>query len=98
MEQIIESLQSVYDPEFPLIDIYTMGLIYHIDFNEDEKKIHLLLTFTSPACPMADMILQMIENAVQQVYPDFLITMEVTFDPPREPSMIRDQDLQKMFL
>ena len=30
------SLQTVYDPDFPVVDIYTLGLIYSIDINEKQ--------------------------------------------------------------
>lgn len=90
-------LETVYDPEFPVIDIWTLGLIYDITINEDENLIHLLMTFTTPACPMADIIEQMTKNAVNEVYPDREVALEITFDPLRNPSMIRDEDLQRMF-
>ncbi len=37
--QIIEKLKTVYDPEFPLVDLFTMGLIYEVNTEEKEKKI-----------------------------------------------------------
>ena len=40
------SLQTVYDPDFPVVDIYTLGLIYSININEEEKKIKIVMTFT----------------------------------------------------
>jgi len=49
---IIESLKTVYDPEFPMIDLYTLGLIYDIKINEKNKIINLLMTYTTPSCPM----------------------------------------------
>ena len=32
-QDIIDILMTVFDPEFPLIDIWTMGLIYEIDIS-----------------------------------------------------------------
>jgi metal-sulfur cluster biosynthetic enzyme len=95
--QLQAQLETVYDPEFPVIDIWTLGLIYDITINEEENLIHLLMTFTTPACPMADMIEQMTKNAVTEVYPDREVALEITFDPLRSPAMIRDEDLQRMF-
>jgi metal-sulfur cluster biosynthetic enzyme len=43
---------TVYDPEFPMIDLYTLGLIYDIKINEKQKIINLLMTYTTPSCPM----------------------------------------------
>ncbi len=90
-------LETVYDPEFPVIDIRTLWLIYDITINEDDNVIHILMTFTTPACPMGDMIEQMTKNAVTEKYPDREVALEITFDPLRSPTMIRDEDLQRMF-
>jgi len=97
-KKIIEDkLMTVYDPEFPMVDIYTLWLIYNVDINEKENIINILMSFTTPACPMAEMIQEMIKNAIAEIAPDFSLNLEITFDPMRSPSMIRDEDLKKMF-
>lgn len=96
--QIIEKLETVYDPEFPLIDIYTLGLIYEVQLDHDEKVIFIEMTFTTPACPMADMIEAMVRNAIQEIAAEYSIVIEITFEPMRTPDMIRDKDLQRMFM
>jgi metal-sulfur cluster biosynthetic enzyme len=98
MEEIlIEQLMTVYDPEFPLIDIYTLGLVYEIRIDEAATHIGILMTFTTPQCPMGDVIEQMVQNALLEVYPARTNSIEITFDPLRSPSMIKDEDLQRMF-
>jgi metal-sulfur cluster biosynthetic enzyme len=49
---IIEQLKTVFDPEFPMIDLYTLGLFYDIQIDEDKDIIRLLMTYTTPSCPM----------------------------------------------
>jgi len=39
------------------------------------------MTFTTPQCPMGDMIEQMTQNAILEVYPAWAVTLEITFDP-----------------
>ncbi len=95
---IIEKLKTVYDPEFPLIDLYNLWLIYNVKIDEEEKKIYITMTFTTSACPMADMIEQLVENAILEVSPDFFVIIEITFDPPRIPEMIKDEDIRQMFM
>ncbi|USN54316.1 MAG: DUF59 domain-containing protein [Candidatus Peribacteria bacterium] len=97
MEIIEQQLQTVFDPEFPIIDIYTLGLIYHIGINEADEVIDILMTFTTPQCPMGEMIEQMTQNAIHEVYPSREVALEITFDPLWSPKMIRDEDLQRMF-
>ncbi len=95
---IIERLKTVYDPEFPMIDMYTLWLIYKVDIDESKKIVNVLMTFTTPFCPMADMIKDMIKNAVLEVVSDYTVDLEVTFEPAWNQSMIKDPDLQKMFM
>ena len=97
-EKIIEKLKSVYDPEFPLVDMYTLGLIYDVELKEKDEVCDLTMTFTTPTCPMADMIMELVKNAVLDVIPDWKVNIIISFEPMREPSMIKDPDLQKMFL
>ena len=97
-EKIIEKLKTVYDPEFPLVDMYTLGLIYGIDLKEEKKICDITMTFTTPTCPMADMIMELVKNAVLDIISDWEVNIIVSFDPMWEPSMIKDSDLQKMFL
>ena len=97
-EKIIEKLKTVYDPEFPLVDMYTLGLIYVIDLKEKNKVCDVTMTFTTPTCPMADMIMELVKNAVLDVIPDREVNIIVSFEPMWDPSMIKDSDLQKMFL
>ena len=96
-EQIAAALQTVYDPDFPLVDIYTLGLIYEIKLDEESEQVFIIMSFTTPACPMADYLIASVKNAALLVVPDWEVNVEVTFDPIWNPSMIRDEDLQRMF-
>ena len=53
-EAVIAQISTVYDPEIP-VNVYELGLIYEINFPE-EKKAHILMTLTAPACPAAEII------------------------------------------
>ena len=97
-EKIIEKLKTVYDPEFPLVDMYTLGLFYNVSIKEEKKICDITMTFTTPTCPMADMIMELVKNAVLDVITDWEVNVIISFEPMREPSMIKDPDLQKMFL
>jgi metal-sulfur cluster biosynthetic enzyme len=94
---IEEQLKMVYDPEFPLVDIFTMGLIYDIHVQEEEKVCVITMTFTTPACPMAEMMMEMVKNAALEAVPDWEVEVIVSFEPMRTPKMIKDKDLQRMF-
>lgn len=97
LELIEQQLQTVYDPEFPVIDIFTLGLIYEIVLNDEQQTINIVMTFTTPACPMGEMIEAMVENALLELFPTWHVLITITFDPMRGPQMIKDADLQRMF-
>lgn len=82
-EQIEQALQTVYDPDFPLVDIYTLGLIYEVKVDEEKEEVEVIMSFTTPACPMADYLIASVKNAALLVVPDWEVFVEVTFDPMR---------------
>ena len=47
---------------------------------------------------MADMIMELVKNAVLDIIPEWEINIIISFEPMRDPTMIKDPDLQKMFL
>ena len=55
------ALKTVYDPEIPA-DIYELGLIYKIDI-ADDRSVKVDMTLTTPNCPSAQELPQMVENA-----------------------------------
>ena len=81
-----------------MIDIYTLWLIYNVDFLPKEKRVNILMTFTTPFCPMADMLKEMVTNAVLEVVPSVIVQIEITFEPTWNQTMIKDEDLQRMFM
>ena len=56
------------------------------------------MTFTTPFCPMADMLKEMVTNAVLEIVPDASVQLEITFEPTWNQTMIKDEDLQRMFM
>jgi len=64
-EQVIAALKCVYDPEIP-VDIYELGLIYELDVDE-EGFVDVVMTLTTPSCPVAGQMPGMVKAAVEQV-------------------------------
>lgn len=85
-ERIIEELETIYDPEVNL-DIYTMGLIY--DITSSDTGVHILMTYTTSACPAGPIIQQEIRDSLISIGAKN-VTIEVTFDPPwKAPENLR---------
>jgi metal-sulfur cluster biosynthetic enzyme len=62
---IVAALKTVFDPEIPA-DIYELGLIYKVEL-KDDRSVDLMMTLTTPNCPAAGELPQMVENAVASV-------------------------------
>ncbi len=95
--EVIDCLKTVYDPEFPMVDLYTLWLIYDVKVNEPQKKVDILMTYTTISCPLGDMLQQLCKNAILDKLPDFEVNIEITFEPMRSTDMIKDKDIQKFF-
>ena len=94
---VIDCLKTVYDPEFPMVDLYTLWLFYDIKVDQTANIIKLLMTYTTPSCPMWEMLQQMCKNAISESLPEYETEIEITFDPMWKISFIKDEDLQKLF-
>ena len=86
-DDIIDALKTVYDPEIP-VNIWDLGLIYDININD--KEIVVVMTFTSPTCPLMEEILLQVKNAVANVVGETPVRVELVWDPPWNVSMMSD--------
>lgn len=62
-DKIVGVLKTIYDPEIP-VDIYELGLIYDV-FVSEENNAKILMTLTSPNCPVAESLPVEIEDKVK---------------------------------
>jgi metal-sulfur cluster biosynthetic enzyme len=81
-EQIREELKSVVDPEIGL-DVINLGLIY--DVKVDGGKVAVVMTLTSPGCPVAGMFLASVKTAVEAIPGVAECSVDLTFNPPWDP-------------
>lgn len=88
-DDVIAALKTVYDPEIPA-DIYELGLIYKIDIGDD-RAVTVDMTLTTPNCPSAQELPQMVENALSSVAGVGPVKVNVIWDPPWDPSRMTDE-------
>ena len=86
---IVDVLRTVYDPEIP-VNIYDLGLIYRIDV-DDKGAVELDMTFTAPACPAADFILEDVHSKVQHVTGVTSTKVNLVFEPAWDQSMMSEE-------
>ncbi len=88
-EDIIAALKAVQDPEM-MLDIYSLGLIYDIR-QEENGNVFILMTLTSPTCPIAGDMPVMAANAVSSVPGVGEVTVELTFEPAWTIDLLSDE-------
>lgn len=85
---IKNKLKTVIDPHIG-IDIYTLGFIYKIDIDKKDN-VKILMTLTTPACPLASFLLKEVHDAVKSLNVVKDVEVELTFDPPwQAPTKIK---------
>jgi metal-sulfur cluster biosynthetic enzyme len=73
-------LYSVYDPEIGL-NVVDLGLIYAINFIENEKRIEVSMTLTTQFCPMGESITQNVTETLANAFKEYSVNVDLTFDP-----------------
>jgi FeS assembly SUF system protein len=87
-EQAVDVLRTIFDPEIP-VDIYELGLIYDVQVSED-ADIHILMTLTSPNCPVAETLPVEVQEKVRSLPDAKEVEVEITFDPPWTKDMMSE--------
>ena len=88
-DKIVEVLKSIYDPEIP-VDIYELGLIYDVFVNEN-FDVKILMTLTSPNCPVAETLPVEVEEKVKTLDEVNNAEVEITFDPTWTQDMMSEE-------
>ncbi|WP_115460627.1 SUF system Fe-S cluster assembly protein [Winogradskyella aurantiaca] len=88
-EKIVRVLKTIYDPEIP-VDIYELGLIYDVFVNED-NEVKILMTLTSPNCPVAETLPMEVEEKVKSLNEVKDAEVEITFDPPWSQDLMSEE-------
>ena len=86
-EQVIAEISKIYDPEIP-VNIYELGLIYDVKIKEDTVKI--IMTLTSPNCPVAESLPQDVKNSAMQVVGIEKVDLDLVFEPEWNKDMMSE--------
>lgn len=88
-DKIVKVIKTIYDPEIP-VDIYELGLIYDVLVNE-ENDVKILMTLTSPNCPVAETLPVEVEEKVKSLNMVKDAEVEITFDPPWTQDLMSEE-------
>jgi metal-sulfur cluster biosynthetic enzyme len=93
VEEIRSALESVKDPDFDL-GILDMGLVYDISVGERGDEVKVVMTLTSPMCPLVAVHRKDVEESVLAIAGVKRATVEFTFSPPWDPATMATDDVK----
>ncbi|MBJ35224.1 MAG: SUF system Fe-S cluster assembly protein [Euryarchaeota archaeon] len=86
--KIVEAIKKVYDPEIP-VDIYELGLIYDIKIKKGDVEV--IMTLTSPFCPVAGSLPKEVAARVAEVDGVKKSNVELVFEPAWTMDLMSDE-------
>ncbi|OQA83228.1 MAG: hypothetical protein BWY29_00442 [Microgenomates group bacterium ADurb.Bin238] len=87
-QDVFNALKGVIDPELG-INVVDLGLVYGVEINEGVVRVEM--TLTSPGCPLAGLIDQMVKSAVGKLEGVERVELELVWDPPWIPAMMSEE-------
>jgi metal-sulfur cluster biosynthetic enzyme len=87
-DRVAASLRTVIDPElgYNIVDI---GLVY--DVEEEDGRVRVLLTTTTPGCPATGFIRAAVESCVAAVPGVDAVEVEMTWQPRWSPERMSEE-------
>jgi metal-sulfur cluster biosynthetic enzyme len=83
---VLDALRTVDDPEAGM-NIVELGLVYGV--RPGEGRIDIEMTMTTPACPVAEMLVEQARTAVEAISPSgTVVDVRLVWEPIWNPSMM----------
>lgn len=85
--KVIEILETIIDPEIG-IDVWNLGLIYDIVFEDSNVKIKM--TLTTPFCPLVNVVPMLVKEKLEKTL-GLNVDVEIVYDPPWTPEKMTEK-------
>lgn len=95
VNEAYEALKYIIDPEIG-INIVDLGLVYKVTLKEEEEKLQVELTLTTPGCPMSGTITTAARQMLDKRFPNLDIEVELVWLPPWTPDMISEEGMRQL--
>ena len=92
-EKVLDILSEICDPEIPL-DIVSLGLVK--DVLLENKNINVVMTLTTPKCPLEEIIKNVVLSKLKENFPDYTISLTFDFSKPWTSENISDEGKEKL--
>lgn len=94
VDQVRDALKEVKDPELDM-GVLELGLIYDVSVEgEQGEHVTVVMTLTSPMCPVGPMFKKSVEDKVKSVEGVKTATVDITFSPPWDPKEMASDDVK----
>jgi len=85
-QDIRDALRGVIDPELG-INIVDLGLVYGVEIDDDGVRV--LMTMTTPACPLGSYLRDLAMSAIASRVPGAHdVEVSLVWEPPWHPGMM----------
>ena len=85
---LLDALKTVIDPEL-MINIVDLGLVYSV--LQEEDRVMVEMTLTSPACPAGPQIVTQSKKALETVEGVKEANIKLVLSPPWTPDRMTDE-------
>lgn len=85
--EVMDALRDVLDPDIHM-NIVDLGLIYGVEIDNDHVTV--IMTLTTPACPVAPQIMATAEAVVMKKEGVNKVTINLVWEPTWNPGMMSD--------
>lgn len=85
-EAVAAALDTVLDPELGM-SITALGLVYDVAI--DAGDVRVTMTLTAQGCPLHEVMVDWVRNALSRVPGVERVEVVLTFDPPWTPELVR---------
>ncbi len=87
-EKITDILRTVIDPEIG-INIVDLGLVYEIEIQDN--IINIVMTLTTPGCPMHNSITDWVKRIITMTIPDAQVNVNLVWEPKWTPDKMSEE-------
>jgi metal-sulfur cluster biosynthetic enzyme len=94
-EEVLEALKPVVDPEMN-VSIVDLGLVYDVEAEEDDSKLLIKMTLTSPMCPVGPQIMGAVHSTALQIEGVEDVDIQLVWAPPWDPRTMATDDVKMM--
>lgn len=94
-EDVLMALHPVVDPEMN-ISIVDLGLIYDVEPDEENQKLLIKMTLTSPMCPVGPQIMGAVHSSALQMAEVEDVEIQLVWTPPWDPRTMASEEVRMM--